>query len=317
MRKITLLGIAIILLLGGAVFADEVVSDVVAKVNDQPITSIDLDEKVENFPSYLRKKGRNIESQALDLLIREVLIDQILEKETAQISPKKVDDIIAKEMEAAGVTSEKQFEQLLRKERKITFNEYREQLLAQLKKDMLTQLKVSVQMPDDAAVERWYRANKGNLGYTFRVRIIVKDYNRNNVKDELRVSNLMKEADAMAAKNFAGAAEKYSDDPSSKNGGLLDWMRLDQIYQIDPYLANMVHNLQGSGQTYSGVFVGEKGYYLVKIEGKKPVKLEDIRDQVVRILYAQEAEKAFDRWIKLEIERATLIINLKNYQPER
>ncbi|MCB1147189.1 MAG: peptidyl-prolyl cis-trans isomerase, partial [Leptospiraceae bacterium] len=158
-------------------------------------------------------------------------------------------------------------------------------------------------------VQEWYKSNKDKLGKKIVFRMIQKTYNSSN---ELQVSRDMKNALAEAYRNFAAAAQKYSDHSSASRGGLVGPLRLDEVARMDPLLAGAVNNLR-TGQV-SQVFVGQGGYYIVKVENQQTIAIDEVYDQIRGLLMAQNEQAAFAEWIKEQKRRVAVKVFWDGYE---
>ncbi|MCS6972211.1 MAG: peptidyl-prolyl cis-trans isomerase [Leptospiraceae bacterium] len=294
--------------------APVVIAEVVATVANTPITSIDLAHEMERMQRkkvVLRDK-RNLKSHALDNLIGRAIIDVIAREESVTISPERIQNAIRREMDLRGILREEEFKKVVRRDLGLEFEEYKQELAQQLKTQQVLQLRVSVPNPTPSQVEEWYRQNKNRVGKKYTFRMIFMPVHGN----ELQVSYKMREARAQAAGSaaaFAKAAAQYSQHPSKARGGLMGEMRLDQIAQIDPVLASAVSNTPVG--TVSQVFVGANGgYYCVRVESAKPIELDEIYDNVRAILYSQNEQIEYARWLKEQRKRIAVTIFAKDYQ---
>jgi len=297
-----------------ALSAATVLAEVVAVVASAPITNIDLAQEVERMQKRKTplKDKRNIRSHALDNLIGRAIIDVIALEESVTISPERIQNAIKKEMDMRGILREEDFKKVVKRDLGVDFETYKEELARQLKTQQVMQLRVSVPNPTPSQVEEWYRQNKNRVGkkYTFRMIYIPVTGN------ELKVSQQMKAARAMGASSSAGfakAAAQYSAHSSKARGGLMVDMRLDQIAQIDPILAGAVNGTP-IGST-SQIFVGANGgYYCVRVESARAIGLDEVYDNVRAILYSQNEQIEYGRWLKEQRKKVAVTIYLKDYQ---
>lgn len=297
-----------------SLFAATVLADVVAVVASSPITSIDLSLEIEHMLKRKTplKDKRSIKSHALDSLIGRAIIDVIAREESVTISPERISNAIKKEMDMRGILREDDFKKIVKRDMGLEFDVYKEELSRQLKTQQVMQLRVSVPNPTPSQVEEWYRQNKTRVGkkYTFRMIFIPVAGN------ELKVSNQMKAARAMGASSgagFAKAATQYSAHGSKARGGLMVDLRLDQVAQIDPILAGAVNSTPMG--TTSQIFVGANGgYYCVRVESARPIGLDEVYDNVRAILYSQNEQIEYGRWLKEQRKRVAVTIYLKDYQ---
>lgn len=305
-----------LLLLHLPVYSATVLNDVVAVVASAPITTIDLAQEVDRMKKRRIpvKDKRSVTSHALDTLIGRAIIDVIAREESVTISPERISNAIKKEMDMRGILREDDFKKIVKRDMGLSFDDYKEELTRQLKTQQVMQLRVSVPNPTPSQVEEWYRQNKNRVGkkYTFRMIYIPVAGN------ELKVSQQMKAARAMGASSgagFAKAAAQYSAHPSKARGGLMVDLRLDQVAQIDPILAGAVNGTPLG--TTSQVFVGGNGgYYCVRVESARAIGLDEVYDNVRAILYSQNEQIEYGRWLKEQRKKVAVTIYLKDYQEQ-
>jgi len=315
MKHKLLLSIIIWLFTTGGVFSDDLLNEVVAVVADRPITTIDLALKKRQLK---REKGRKkdhrgLDSQALDLLIKREIVYIVGEEESISIKDRQVEDIIRNELKARGLKNMKSLAKAIRKEKGLDLDEYKTVIKLQLITSQILNLRIKVPSPTEKQIKKWYRKNKKALGNKYKLRIIQKRYRKGDPADELRVNKIISKANVLAQQNFSKAASKFSDHPSKRKGGRLGWMRLDELVQkVDPFVANKVYMMKRPGN--SGVFVGEKGYYIIKIDKVTPIKISEIRDRIIMIISQETRQVAFEKWVKDERKNISVKINLSNYR---
>jgi putative peptidyl-prolyl cis-trans isomerase len=296
------------------IMAATVLNDVVAVVANAPVTTIDLAMELDRMKrrKVSAKDKRGVKSHAVDNLIGRAIIDVIAREESVTISPERINNAIKKEMDMRGLLREDDFKKIIKRDSGMEFDDYKDELSRQLKTQQVMQLRVSVPNPTPSQVEEWYRQNKSRVGkkYTFRMIYIPVAGN------ELKVSSQMKAARAMGALSgagFANAAAKYSAHASKGRGGLMVDMRLDQVAQIDPILAGAINGTPMG--TTSQIFVGSNGgYYCVRVESARAIGLDEVYDNVRAIIYSQNEQIEYARWLKEQRKKVAVIIYLKEYQ---
>ncbi|MBV6492534.1 MAG: Chaperone SurA [Turneriella sp.] len=314
MCRLFLIAIPTFILAFPVLGAPVVVADTIAIVANEPITSIDLANEIALMKKRkgFKKEKRGLESQALDTLIGRAIISSIAREEAVIVSPERVQTQVQKEMDMRGILRQADFEKIVKRETGLSFDEYKEDMAQKIIAQQVMQLRVSVPNPTPSQVEEWYRQNKNRVGKKYNFRLIAIPVRGN----ELQVSNSMKAARAMAGNSIAGftkAVAKYSTHSSKSRGGLLVDMRLDQIAQIDPMLAGAVNGTPVG--TVSQVFVGAHGtYYIIRVESARAIGLDEIYDNVRAILYSQNEQQEYARWLKEQRKRIAIDIRLKDYK---
>lgn len=297
------------------VYSGEVLNDVIAVVGTKPITQVDLDEELKQIKrdKTFQRDRRNLKSQALDRLIHRQIIEQVLEEESINITESQIDSYIEKEMKASGVKSLAAFERALRSQRGVTLKQYRAVIYERIQIQNLVQLRISVNIPTEKQVERWYKQNRSKLGKKYKVRIIRMRYNPKNLQNELKVSKKMKEARVLALRNFPAAAKKYSDHPSKKGGGYLGWYLPHEFVKVmNQEVAQVLFQVKPG--TLSQVFVSNNAYYLLKVERAVFPALDDVRELAINYLYMENQNAAYNLWLREERKKRALQIFMKDYR---
>lgn len=302
------------LLLAQASWPATVLNDVVAVVANLPITTVDLAHEIDRMQKRrgFKREKRGLQAQALDTLIGRAIIDVIAREESVTISPERIANSLKKEMDMRGILREADFIKSIKRDTGLEYEDYKEELSRQLKTQQVMQLRVSVPNPTPSQVEEWYRQNKTRVGKKYNFRMIYMPV----VGNELQVSNNMKAARAMGASSsagFASAAAKYSQHSTRGRGGLMVDQRLDQLAQIDPILAGAVNGTPPG--TTSQIFVGANGgYYCIRVESSRAIGLDEVYDNVRAILYSQNEQIEYGRWLKEQRKKVAVTIYMKNYQ---
>lgn len=296
-------------------FGEEVINDLVAVVGDVPITLLDLQKELQFKDINQAKDRRNRESIALDRLIEKAIVDIVLKEEVISVPESQVDDIIKKTMEDNGIKDVNTFTQVLRQQMHLTMAQYRKEVLNSLKIQQISQLEVSVPAPTDEEIHSWYNKHRKDIGDKYLIRMIKKKFHKNDLKDELNVNKLMNAARGEAIRNFAVAAKKYSDDPTAAKGGLLGWVRLVEVYQMDPLIANVVSRLH-SGDV-SMVFPSKDSYYLIKVDDLKPISYEEASGFIAQRIYAEKQRDGFKDWMQERRKNTAITIYYKHYMPPK
>ena len=293
----------------------DTIANVVAVVGNIPITNFDLANETAALKKRRgwRKDKRDIKSQVLDLLISRAIVDFIAQQESVTVSQERVENHIKKEMGRMGIKNEKTYWNLIYQRTRLRPGDYKRETKRRLKTQQVVQLRVSVPNPTPSQIQEYYKIRgKREFPPKVLVRMVRMRYKKGNTKDEYRVSKLCRSAHAMARRNFAGAAKKYSDDGSKGRGGLLGWQHLHELAGIDPILAGAVNNTRTGTMTQR--FNGDGACYFAKVESRKAVPIDDVYEIVRAKLYAQNEEAAFAQWVKQQRKRVSVNVFLDKYQ---
>ncbi len=110
--------------------------------------------------------------------------------------------------------------------------------------------------------------------------------------------------------DFAGLAKALSEDPATApQGGDMGWFEKDEYA---PEISKVAFSLK-PGQT-SGVFKGPDGWYIVRVEGRRPAGVEPLRDveEDIRVRLRQQkliAQRA--QWLRQKRKESAVIIRDK------
>jgi peptidyl-prolyl cis-trans isomerase C len=252
--------------------------DWVAEVNGTFVTQKDINSRIQEYPENMRDQLQKNHPVIITQLINQKLLYQEAKKE--------------------GLETEKDYiNQVSKLEKQLTVA--KEQLLTNLliEKKINTSLSIS---PEE--IQAFYTQNPDQF----------KSYQQRNarhilVKTEkaaLRVYN-----QAIAKKDFASLAKKYSIDPTAQKGGELGWFRKGQLL---PDFEKAVFDLPKKG-SISKVIKTKFGYHVIKLEDIKNVpeqKLESVQAQIQQLLLNQKRNTALQSY--LETIKKDYTINLKS-----
>ncbi|MCS7021008.1 MAG: peptidylprolyl isomerase [Gemmataceae bacterium] len=279
-----------------------------AIVNGQTIPEKAVYRALRQFPPEHHQLARK---EILAHLIENVLIDQYLTAIKVTVDPKEVDKIIQElkdELAAAKKDYNKELEALL-----LTEEEFRAEVTAQMKWE-----KFVMQQGTDEALKKLFDSNPEVFdGTMVRARHILinpgADENKQKeaaarlrgIKQVIEqeaakaVAALPATADALAKEQaraakieelFAAYAKQYSECPSKKDGGDLNFFPRAGA-MVEPF-AQVAFSLKP--YEMSDVVATEVGYHLILVTARKPgtpKKFEEVKEDV-RLLFAMRLREA-------------------------
>ncbi len=281
---------------------------VAAIVNGQPILEKAVYRALRQFPPEHQNLARK---EILAHLIENVLIDQYLTAIKVTVDPKEVDKVIQElkdELAAAKKDYKKELEAML-----LTEEEFRAEVMAQMKWE-----KFVLQQGTDEALKKLFDSNPEVFdGTLVRARHILinpgaDEAKQKEVAGRLRgikqaieqeaakaVAALPPTADALAREQtraakieelFSAYAKQYSECPSSKQGGDLNYFpRAGAMLEPFAQAAFALKPFQ-----MSDVVATEFGYHLILVTDRKagtPKKFEEVKEDV-RMLFAMRLREA-------------------------
>jgi len=294
-----------------------IINEVIATVENIPITSLDLylAKNDQSLLRYKKKKNIDLKSRALDLLINRTIIDLTASNESIMVSKERIANSIKKEMSMRKISDIKKFKKIVKKNYKMTWKEYKVNLSRQIKTQQLMQIKVTSKQSTEKELKKWYQKNKKKLGKKYTYRVIRVRFNIKSTKSELRANKRINTALKIARTNFANAAIRYSDHPSRKNGGLITDQRIDELIKDDRLLAGIVNNSKPGKMT--PVVRSPKGrFYIVKMIKVYDIRYKDVENQIKRIIASQNGQKAFAEWLEAERRKLGVKVFLPGYKEE-
>ncbi|PJZ57542.1 putative peptidyl-prolyl cis-trans isomerase [Leptospira barantonii] len=299
-------GMFVFLFLQKPVQTAESLNRVIATVGTVSISELDLDdagEKYNRLQKHLKHEDfrKSLRTRIIDFLIDRAIVDVVSEEESIQVNEQRVDSEIEKRMEVMGITNRKQFEKSMEASSGMPFELWVTELPYQIKKGQLLQLKIAVPPPSESEIRTWYNQNKDKVGFEIRYRIISIAPENDSVQEENKlykeVSEIRKSVVADPS-SFALVAGSPRNDPALRSRrGLVEWISSFDLYKYSKVTATIAAPLPNGG--VSDVFRDErKRYCILKIEGKRPTPMENLRGGIQNILYRDKEEDTFHKWLK-------------------
>ncbi|MCB1168702.1 MAG: peptidyl-prolyl cis-trans isomerase [Leptospiraceae bacterium] len=278
-------------------------------VGDEPITDLDIVQMEKNI-QYIRKNLRiSKRDAAIEELIERAIIERVARRESIIVSEGRIQTEIDNQMRARSIETEEEFQKLIQRETGMPFEVWKDTMRISLIRQQILQIMVSVPQPTPKEVEEFYRKNQRKIGMEFLYREIVFPYT-SDISQERNISNKAKDIHQQLSSNpssFATVARSLPENvsPYKFAGGLRNWEEIQNIAEEDRILAGVLYNMR-SGQL-SQVFRDQAGRYrIVYLQAKRPIPLDEVRALIERRLYYEQAEKAFDEWMKKQKETLTI-----------
>lgn len=307
MKKL-ITGITFLALLALQPFAShaaQVIDGIAATVNDDIITTADVDKEydqlLKDFDKLPPAEKLGLRSAALNRLIDKKLIDQKIRELNISVSDEEVKAAIDDVKKQNNLSQEALVRAL--GAQGMTFDQYRTQLKDQLERLRLMgqEVRSKIQV-GEKEMREYYDANRAKYGYDqqFRARHIFFKVDKKAspaevAKVEKEANDVLKEA--RAGKDFIELAKKYSNDPAAaKDGGDLGtFKRSEMLPEIGDTVAAMK-----PGEV-SSVVRSPAGFHIIKLEEKSEAtgkKFEDVKGEIEDILYKKKSDERFTQWVK-------------------
>lgn len=273
---------------------------VVGEVNGEKITRADLDKRLEPLKAmykaqfgmdFSKKEAqetlKKLEAGVLEQMIGEKLILQEAAKRKIQVEEAEIDQQIDN-LAKARFSSRKEFDEFI-KTQNFSLADLKQELRSQLTAERLAEqvigsTKIEVK---DQEVEKYFQTHQDqyNVPELVKARHIL-------VKEEKEAEDILRQL--KAGEDFAKLAQKYSQDPGSKEkGGDLGYFSRGQMV---PAFEKAAFSLQ-IGEI-SSIIQTDYGYHIIKVEDHKKqqkFQFQQVREEVKKEL-AENKKK--DTWMK-------------------
>lgn len=288
-----------------------VVDRIAAVVNNEVITLSEVDSQLPG-PTVSQEERARLRRETLDRLIEATLVSQEAARANITVTDQEVDAEMAAVREREKL-SEEEFIRALAQEG-LTLTEYRSRLRDNIRRAKVVSRMVrgSLTIPD-ARLREYYEQHKDRFTppATLRLRLLLLPLDRDATDAERAVVRAEAQAlrlQAVSGEPFEALVKAHSKGPAAEEGGDLGTVRAGQL---DPRFEAAVKGLK-PGQVSPPVVL-ESGVALLQLverSGGEPEPFEKVRDQIYRILYEEEFERALDGWIKELKTKAAIEVKL-------
>ena len=293
----------------GMAFA-EVIDKIVAVVNTDIITLVELNRETTPFVQQIKSSGYSAEKKeemlaAVRLKVLNQLIDNSLTRQEAKryhvkVSEFEIDNAVEEVRKSKSLSAE-EFKMALAQEG-LTVAEYRDVIRKQMLQNKLINYMVkSKVIITEAEIKKEYESDviKYAGQKKFHLRNILMD-------DEAQIRELKKQLDRK--KDFVTLAMQYSMAPNASEGGDLG------LFDISSFSKEIKENISPLGVgAHTDVISTAQGYQIfyiqdIVLEGGKTYA--QARDEIYQTLYREQIQKRFDVWLKSLKEKAHIKISL-------
>jgi len=296
---------------GGAPAGDgEIVERIVAIVNDDIVTYLEVQEEMSPYAVQIKAVGYDPEKEQqmlykvrndiVNKLVEQKIIDQEIKHNKITVNDEEIDNNIEKIKEGKLWTDE-DFREALERDG-MTIESYREGLKNNLLRSRLVNMVVRsniVITKEDVAA--YYENNiekyQGELTYHLR-NIIMRVSEGTSTDGKLAVLVRMENVHAELEKgaSFESLARQYSELVLAKNGGDLG------ILPYKNFSRQLKEALVGLARgDYTAVLDTDQGYQIFYIENilkENEISIAEVYSQIEETLYKEQSEKAFMDWLK-------------------
>jgi peptidyl-prolyl cis-trans isomerase SurA len=296
--------------MGAPAGGGEIVDRIVAVVNDDIITYLEVQEEMSPYEAQIKAVGYDpekeqqmlyrIRNDVVKKLVDQKITDQEIKRYNITVSDEDVDKNI-EQIKESKLWTDEAFREALEREG-MTIESYREKLKEQALRARLVNTAVRsniVITKEDVAA---YYANniekyQGELKYHLR-NIIMRVLDDADTNGKRTALEKMEKLHAVLEKGtpFESLARQYSESSLAKNGGDLGILAYKNF---SPQLKEALEGL--SVGDYTAILDTEQGYQIFYIENmlkETEIPLEEASRQIEEILFKELSEKAFTDWLE-------------------
>jgi peptidyl-prolyl cis-trans isomerase SurA len=286
----------------------ETCNRVVAVVNDDVITQLELEKKIKEMTGFSvedlkRDDGPRFaetEHRILELLIDEKITEEKVKEFKITVSKNQVDATIQRMKEDNHWSDEEFIAQLARGG--FTLEKYHEEIKKELERMQLIEYEVKSRIIiRDEEIKAYYEQHKKLFSSAKKVHLAGIFLLLKRPDDQREVQEIQQKGEEILERlkrgeDFGDLAKKFSEGPGAADGGDLGMFDADQL---DPQFRKIIDTLpEGS---VSGLIPTSKGIQILKVTQKQVGKvkpLEEVKDAIYSELYRQEINRRYDAWIK-------------------
>ncbi len=307
--------------LGGA--RGEVVDRIVALVNNEVITSSELEEtgrrffdQVQQSTSPLEREGKLREARkaVLEQLIENKLLDQEIRSKKIEVPDREVDAAIREVMDHNHIT-ENELKKALAKEG-LTYSYYRQHVREGLGKMHLVNREIKSKIViKEEELRKTYNQNLKEYTDQLEVKVqqIFFPVPQPLWATEEKIIAIRQEAQSVLEKarrgeDFAQLARNHSKGPEAAEGGVLGFFKLKELR---PELEEAAFKLKPG--ELSDLIKSPEGFHILRVmerKGGAPKPFAEVQDKIRDEMVQAEAERQFREWMKALRARAYVDVRL-------
>jgi len=314
-----LMGGLLLFSLGGT--RGEVVDRIVALVNNEVITSSELEETGRRFfdqvqqattPSEREGKLREARKAVLEQLIESKLLDQEIRSRKIEVPDREVDAAIQELMEHNHIT-ENELKKALAKDG-LTYSYYRQRIRDDLGKMHLVnrEIKSKIVIKEEDLRETY---NQKLAEYTDQLEVKVQQifFPIPQLATEGQITTIRQEAQSVLGKarqgdDFAKLALTYSKGPEASEGGVLGFFK---PIELRPELEEAAFKLKPG--ELSDLIKTPEGFHILRVmerKGGEPKPFAEVQDKIRDEMVQAESERQFRAWMKSLRAKAYIDVRL-------
>jgi len=306
MKKFAVLILLYAVLLFPACLKAEIVDGIVAVVNNEVVTQVELNAIL--LPIYTQYKSTYSDEELLKKIdeakkniLYQLIEDKLILQEAHKIGMPATDEEVAERLEQikSQFSSSQEFKSALASQGLTVVDlkeKYREQIMIKKMVNREVRSRVSV-TPIEIAL--FYEKNKDDFNLPAQVKVMTIMIRKSEADPESNTDSLKKikmiELKIAEGEDFAKLAREYSQDPSAVDGGDMGYIGKGQMMKkID----EVIFSLQpGEISETIETPVGYHVFKIVEVKEAGAESFDEARMQIENYLFQEKAKERFDEWM--------------------
>jgi len=306
MKKFAVLILLYAVLLFPACLKAEIVDGIVAVVNNEVVTQVELNAIL--LPIYTQYKSTYSDEELLKKIdeakkniLYQLIEDKLILQEAHKIGMPATDEEVAERLEQikSQFSSSQEFKSALASQGLTVVDlkeKYREQIMIKKMVNREVRSRVSV-TPIEIAL--FYEKNKDDFNLPAQVKVMTIMIRKSEADPESNTDSLKKikmiELKIAEGEDFAKLAREYSQDPSAVDGGDMGYINKGQMMKkID----EVIFSLQpGEISETIETPVGYHVFKIVEVKEAGAESFDEARMQIENYLFQEKAKERFDEWM--------------------
>ncbi len=284
----------------------EMISGIAAVVNDEPITTYEVEKELSAMEKEAGKKVTLDEKGKADM--RDAALNSMINRKLIALKIKELDIRVTDEELKLAIEDVKKQNNITQdalvaalNSQGVSFEEYKVQLREQLERLRVVSQEVRAKIQiTEKELQDFYREHPENFQSDEILQARQIFFKIPPASSDAETKRITAKAEsvlleARSGKDFAELARKYSDDVSAKDGGDLGIFKPGEML---PEFEIALSKLK-PGEV-SELFKTASGLHLVRMEGRSHGELlpyEKVKGQLSDRLYKKRSEERFNRWL--------------------
>ncbi len=269
---------------------------IIAKINDQIVTNIDLNKEI-SYLKILNPKLNNLEDNKISQIAKNTLINEKIKKNELlkifnfEAEIKVIDDILKNYFTSLNYMSQNEFKNELLKKNTYTISQVKEKLKVEFlwNKIILDKFKGQVKIDKEKLLNK-IKNNNNNFKKEYLLsEIFFKKEKNTSVSEQFK-----KIKKSINDVGFNNTASIYSDSQSAKLGGKIGWIQEDSLSEI---ILEELKKIR-TGEITNIIKLGNN-FLILKIEQIKKTKVKKDVDESLRRMIEFEKNRQLSQFSKI------------------